>query len=736
MEWPAPKSVEEVRSFLGTVGYYRRFVRMFSELSHPITSLLQKGVAFSWGAAQQSAFEQLKSAMSQQPVLILPDPSRPYTVTTDASGFAVGATLSQDHGHGLQPIAFLSKKMLPAERNYPVHEQELLAIIVALRSWRHYLHGAPFSIVTDHKSLQYFQSQPHLSARQTRWLDLMAEFDFKIQYVEGKDNVVADGLSRRPDHKSEQGRSVASMQLASMDTRAQRVAEGPVAVRLESAELKSAIVTAYQLDPACKELLNQLPHSWRVVDGLLVNSSGQVLLPRDAALKCHVLMECHDSPTGGGHLGSAKTIERVSRLFTWSGLHADVKRYVSTCLACQANKPSTQLPMGPLQPLPIPERPWEVVTMDLITQLPRTQDGHDAIVVFVDKLTKLTHYCACTTNIDAPGLATLFLQEVVRHHGLPLAIVSDRDPRFTSIFWRALWSQLGTRLAMSTAYHPQTDGQTERQNRTLEEMLRSYVSARQDDWDRHLLAAEIAYNNSEQASTGTTPFYLNSGQHPRFALEAALHPHAISNNPAAADRVSQMHTQLSHAKEALMRAQARQARYADERRREVTLKVGDRVWLSTEHLQLKDPSSQSKKLLSKFIGPYPILRAVGPVAYELQLPNELRVHPVFHVSKLKALREGGSDEFPGRSEVESAWSRPAAEFIADDGTEEYEVESILSKRTRRIGRNGRIVEYLVKWRGYPSYEATWEPVRHLDHAQTEVEAFEARSSRIQQERSQ
>jgi transposase InsO family protein len=366
--------------------------------------------------------------------------------------------------------------------------------------------------------------------------------------------------------------------------------------------------------------------------------------------------------------------------------------------------------------------------MDLITQLPRTQLGHDAIVVFVDKLTKMAHYCACTTSIDAPSLATLFFHEVVRHHGLPLAIVSDRDTRFTSIFWRALWSQLGTRLSMSSAYHPQSDGQTERQNRTLEEMIRSYVSARQDDWDRHLDAVEIAYNNSQHASTGATPYYLNSGQHPRLALESALHPHAISNNPTAAERVSQLNTHLSHAKEALTRAQARQARYADEGRREVTLNVGDRVWLSTEHLQLRDPSSQSKKLLSKFIGPYSIVRTVGPVAYELQLPEQLRVHPVFHVSKLKVAREDRAEEFPGRAEVQSAWSRPPAELITEDGTEEYEVESILSKRSRRVGRNGTRLEYLVKWRGYASWEATWEPASHLTHARQAVEAFEAEAA--------
>ena len=203
--WPTLTSVADVRSFLGTVGYYRKFVRMFSEIASPLTELLQKERAFEWGDRQQKAFDELKKAVSQQPVLILPDPTKPYVVTTDASGFAVGAWLGQDQtGDGsLQPIAYLSKKMLPAERNYPVHEQELLAIVIALKEWRHHLSGASFTIrvVTDHKSLIHLQSQPHLSPRQRRWQEFMQEFNFIIEYQEGKHNAVADGLSRRPDHK-------------------------------------------------------------------------------------------------------------------------------------------------------------------------------------------------------------------------------------------------------------------------------------------------------------------------------------------------------------------------------------------------------------------------------------------------------------------------------------------------------------------------------------------------------
>ena len=756
-DWPIPHSVEEVRSFLGTVGYYRKFIRMFSEVAAPITELLQKDQPFRWAAEQQQAFEQLKAAMVAQPVLILPDPQRPYVVTTDASGYAVGATLSQDHGHGLQPIAYLSKKMLPAERNYPVHEQELLAIIVALREWRHYLSGARFTIVvkTDHKSLQHFQTQPHLSGRQSRWLDLIAEFDFVIEYQEGKSNIVADALSRRSDHKPpatnatklaaatgstvEETAAAATSAVAQQQVPLHAVEEAPTvsaARREQSAadplslpasqlvcSLAPTIVAAYAADPACVAVMrdpgaySQLSVS--AVDGLIRDRSGRVWIPADQRLKTLLLRECHDVPTSG-HLGSAKTVELVTRRFSWPNMYRDIKRYVATCLACQSNKSSQQAPAGLLQPLPVPATPWSCITMDLITQLPRTRHGNDAIVVFVCKLTKMAHYVATQTTVDAPTLAQLFFQQVVRYHGLPATIVSDRDTRFTSLFWRALWQQLGTQLAMSTAFHPQTDGQTERQNRTLEEMLRAYVSYRQDNWDERLTAAEIAYNNSMQASTQQTPYYLNAGQHPRLALDAAIKPEAQSNNAAAADRIASLHANLQAAQEALTRAQQRQASYADADRRELELAVGDRVLLSTEHLQLRD-AERTRKLTSKYIGPFHITRKVSAVAYELQLPATLRVHPVFHVSKLKPYRDG-ADTFPDRRQEEE---RPPPELVDEDGEQQWEVEAILKKRNVQRGRARHpSVEYLVRWRGYPEWEATWEPRAHLAKAQQAVAEFE------------
>ena len=502
--WPIPKDAHDVRSFLGLAGYYRRFVRDFSKIAAPLSDLIKQTQAFKWTDTEQQAFEQLKRAVVQAPVLILPNMSTPFVVTTDASGFAIGATLSQDQGRGLQPIAYMSRKMTPAQKNYPVHEQELLAVVSALQEWRHYLHGSKFTVVTDHHSLQHFQTQPHLSTRQARWAEFLAEFDFDITYRRGKENVVADALSRRWDHKSMSN----AMQVCAVST-------------WDNESMKNDIKAAYTKNTRCRQLLQKCEPPYHIQDGLIMRGE-QICIPntsRDIITK--ILHECHDIPMSG-HVGIHKTTQAVCKHFHWAGMTRDIKRYVLSCQKCQESKAGHELPAGLLQPLPIPERRWDQVTMDLVVHLPKTQRGHDAIVVFVDKMSKMAHYAATTTKVTAPQLARIFFNQVVRYHGVPKSIVSDRDSKFTSLFWRSLWKRIGTRLALGSAYHPQTDGQTERTNRILEDMLRAYVDNHQDDWDEYLMTAEFAYNNSVQSSTGHTPFYLNSGQHPHMPLTAAL----------------------------------------------------------------------------------------------------------------------------------------------------------------------------------------------------------------------
>jgi hypothetical protein len=685
-DWPIPKDISDVRSFLGLAGYYRKFVKGFSKIAAPLTELLHKAIKWQWGELQQTAFNQLKEAVTTAPVLIIPDSTKQFVVVTDASGYAVGAALCQDHGNGLQPCAYLSHKMNEAEKNYPVHQQEQLAIIHALREWRHYLMGNKFIIRTDHRSLQYLPTQDKLSPRQVRWNELLQQYDFTIEYNPGKQNEVADGLSRRTDHK------VNSVTAVSYEL---------------SSDLKVKLIQDYQYDSVTKAIQERGgSKQYTVKDELIWTKDGRICVPRTEGLLYQVIGEAHGTKICG-HLGALKTMEKLERIFYWPNMMKSVKQFINKCKSCQQNKASTQLPIGLLQSLEIPGKRWDTVSLDLITQLPVTKSGHDAIVVFVDKFSKMVHYAATTTTCTSYDLARLFFDNVVRLHGIPRYIVSDRDPRFTAKLWNQLWTMLGTKLKMSTAFHPQTDGQTERANRVLEDMLRHYVSANQDDWDEHLTACEIAVNNSVQMSTKFSPFYLNYGEHPTF-------PGAIQMDEVTNESVYQLmqHLQqnLELARDNMQLAQDRQAMYANQHRRELIFEEGEEVLLSTKNLKLKH--GLTAKLSNRYIGPFKIVSKISDTAYKLGLPANYRIHPVFHVSLLKKYNT------PDEVVEEQQASRVPIEIV--DPGKEFEVERIIGKR---LGRHSQM-EYLVWWKGYSEDESTWQPYEDVKDCKA-LDEFEA-----------
>ena len=706
-DWPRPKSVNELQRFLGMVNFYRRFMEKFAYVAQPLTDLLLQERTFEWTEKEQGAFELLKGALMKTPVLLLPNLDIPFTVTTDASQTAIGAVLTQlGQDDGLShPVAFESRKLKEAEQNYPVHELELLAIVHALRTWRVYLLGRHFQVFTDHHSLTYLQTQPSLSKRQARWVEFLQEFDFEIIYKPGKNNQVADALSR----VSEVTQEIGNIEIVQLDSK-----------------IKEQLIAGYQEDQLFKEIYNallqptvkadtslvsKLKH-YQLQDDLLLyqaNPLGRVRLciPNITEIRQLILHDAHDAPIAG-HFGFDKTYELIQRNYYWPGQVHTIKAYVQSCDSCQRNKPRVQHPQGLLQPLDSPAKQWEQVSLDLITSLPQTANGFDAIVVFVDRLTKMAHFCPCTTEATGEIVAKIFFDNVFKLHGLPTVLISDRDPRFTGKFWEALFDLLGTKLGMSTSRHPQTDGQTERTNRTLEQVLRHYVAYDQQDWDIHLSAAEFAYNNTVQTSTKETPFMLNYGHHPHIPTVQKQDDKV----PAARDFVDRMQNLVKVTLDNLEWAQSLQALYANQHRREVELEVGQLVLVDANYIHVtNDSSRETKKLSPRFIGPFAIVRKVSQVAYELALPTHLHVHPVFHVSCLKVYQENPID-FPGREPL-----RPAPEMIQE--VEEWEVEEVLAKR-KRYGKT----QYLVKWVGYPNSENTWEPEENLSNAGIKVQEFE------------
>jgi hypothetical protein len=710
--WPAPANVEELRSFLGLASYYRRFIAGHAQITVPLTRLLKKDVPFTWGADEQTAFERLKKALITAPVLRSPDPDLPYVVTTDASDFAVGAVLSQDDGAGDRPVAFTSSTLSETRRRYAAYDKEMFAILEALRVWRPYLAGKPFTIVTDHAPLQYLQTQATLSPRQARWLDRLTEYQFTIVYKPGRLNTVADALSRRPAAAAtEEANAISTVQ-----------AREDVLEQIRMGYERDAFFTGVKnilegVEEGYEPRMRKTTKRFKLTrDGLLYEMRGsepRLCIPADSKLRGQILHDHHDAAIAG-HLGEEKTLASVKQRYFWPKMARDVLRYVKTCDSCQRNKPANRRPAGPLQPLPIPEGRWEDISMDFIVELPRTKQGYDAILVVVDRLTKRAHFIPTTTDMTAPGAARAFVDNIFRLHGLPRTIVSDRDPRFTSDFWKELFKILGVRLTPSTAYHPETDGQTERVNRTLGQVLRAYVGYRQDDWDQWLPMVEFAYNNAKQASTGLTPFYCDLGQHPLVpdSLLTTTEFSDITRVDATAGFLRRMAEILHEARGAIAEAQERQAYYANQHRREETFEEGEMVLLSTANITAAvDARRPSHKLNPRFIGPYRIAKVVSPTAYKLELPPTMKIHPVFHVSLLRKYQPN-PEEFGERCQV------PPPPVVIND-QQEYEVERILDKRTRR-----RRTEYLVKWAGYELYDATWEPLDSLDNAQDAVRQFE------------
>ncbi|KAL0546149.1 hypothetical protein IC582_016055 [Cucumis melo] len=374
---------------------------------------------------------------------------------------------------------YASRQLKSHEQNCPTHDLELAAVVFALKIWRHYLYGEKIQIFTDHKILKYFFTQKELNMRQRRWLELVKDYDCEILYHQGKANVVADALSRKVSHST------------ALITR-----QAPLHRDLDRAEIAVSVgAVTMQLAQLTKcglaEAGQAVEFSISSDGGLLFER--RLCVPSDSAVKTELLSEAHSSPFSM-HPISTKMYQDLKRVCWWRNMKREVAEFVSKCLVCQQVKAPRQKPAGLLQPLSIPEWKWENVSMDFITGLPRTLRGFTVIWVVIDRIIKSAHFVPGKSTYTASKWAQLYMSEIVRLHGVPVSIVSDRDSRFTSKFWKGLQTAMGTRLDFSTAFHPQTDGQTERLNQVLEDMLRACALEFPGSWDSHLHLMEFPYN--------------------------------------------------------------------------------------------------------------------------------------------------------------------------------------------------------------------------------------------------
>ena len=576
-----PSNSKEVQRFLGLINWFREFIPNCAEISRPLSNLTRKSSQWKWGKEEANAFQGLLTSLHSAPVLKHFEPKRQTYLYTDASNFAVGGWIGQENTQGrMQPVVYYSRKMNEHELKYPVHEQELLAIISMLDHHGIYLQKA--IVKTDHRPLVWLQSQPFLSSRQVRWVMKLQEFNLKIEYLPGKFNNVADYLSRQP-------------------------------ILAPKCHL-------------CQSKIQDFKPSHYSMDEFTLsrNASGDICvidLTDEPKAQERLVATFHDR----GHQGIQATTKSLARYYSWPNMKSNVKNYVETCDICQRSKTLNSKPPGLLSPIPIPSQRFSCIGMDWFF-LPKSKENLDCVMILVDYLSKYVKLIPCMSTDSSPLMASRFKENW--HDlgfGIPSIIISDRDSKLTSKFWENLCNILDIKRNLATARHQQTNGQVERTIRTVKTMLMMLLAQHQlseSQWPSVLSTLEFCINDSVSQSTSFTPFFLVYGQHPN-SLESSS-----KTLPLLWDQ------HLHQATAAIQKAQDRQARLYNLNRSPFNPQVGDLVLLQREGINWAASSQSSKRLLSPWLGPFKVLSLDGLNA-TLELPVTTKIHNVFSVSKLK-----------------------------------------------------------------------------------------------------
>jgi hypothetical protein len=688
--WTTPTTVKQLRGFLGLVQYLRKFIVGLAQQTAVLNELVKKGftkLGHLWLDRHQAAFNAIKTIVTAAPCLRALDYASTETIwlMTDASNLGVGAVLLQgETWKTARPCGFYSRQYIPAELNYPTHEQELLAIVAALKAWRIELLGAHFKILTDHATLRNLATQPTLSKRQARWTETLADYDYELSYVPGEQNTVADSMSRYSFTPAVATFMVAGISVANL-----------------SSTVVERIKAGYTTDPLCTQMLRNVKSmpAWTLVAGVLYFEN-RIVVPADIPLREILLHDAHDTL---GHLGDRKTYAALALSYFWPGLRRDCIRYVASCDSCQRNKARTTRVAGQLHPLPVPGRMFTDIAIDFVGPLPLSE-GFDMLMTVSCRLTGYVRLIPCLTTDGALKCAERLYDGWHRFFGIPEKIVSDRDKLFVSQFWQALYRRMGTRLQMSTSFHPETDGRSEKTNKTAIQILRMSVSRNQKDWFPKLAYTEFAMNAAVNVATGKTPFEMLLGYTPTLAPSGPVRV----NDPASVSEIlAEREARISDARDALAVAKIRQAEQANAHRaEEPDWKVGDRVMIDSRDRRLRykagKKEARSAKLFARHDGPYVIVEALPAESrYRLQLSEGDRSFAKFHVSKLKRYVENDNDLFPNRLV-------PQPEAVIVGGEEEYLVDSIIDQKN--VGRG---IKYLVRWIGHPLAHDSWEPSRAL-----------------------
>ena len=656
-QWPVPSKVSDVRSFLGLASYYRRFIEDFAEIASPLHRLTAKSTdGFQWSAECDKAFRTLKEKLVTAPILAFPRCDARFIVDCDASDYGLGAVISQEQDGSERVIAYASRVLDGRERRYSTTKKEMLAMVYAIRHFRHYLYGRPFLVRTDHNALKWLQSFKEPEGQVARWLELLAQYDYKIEHRPGRKHQNADALSRNPLQIAEE--TVQTVQTNVIDSSASTWVPGWTAANLQSRQVadpdlkqilfwkqnqtnQPAMQEVQGTSKATKSLWAQwnrlqlengvLYRRWETEDGH--GARLQLVLPR--SMVPEVLSALHDAPSAG-HMGVNKTLERVRERFYWYGQQHDVEDWCRQCQKCSKRKSPQQPGRAPLVSS-CPGYPFERIALDIMGPLPTTESGQKYILVVGDYFSKWTEAFPLP-NQEAKTVAEKLVNEVISRYGAPERIHTDQGRNFEAQLFKEMCTLFSIEKTRMTPYHPQSDGMVERMNRTLQDMLAKYVSDHQCDWDVHLPMVMMAYRSSVHSSTQYTPYYLLFGHEVRLPVDVMYgrEPHQPE---AASEYVRNLRSTLDEAheraREHLRTAQRRQKDYYDRRVAGQEIKVGDRVYLHVPAMK----TGRTKKLHSPWQGPHLVVKKISDVTFRIEDVQNRRKRRVVHFNRLKLCQD-------------------------------------------------------------------------------------------------
>ena len=687
--WPAPTTKSDVRSFLGLASYYRRFIKNFAEIAAPLYKLSTSGKesAFAWSLECERAFRGLKGRLVEAPVLAYPRFDLEFVLDTDASDFGIGAVLSQVQDGQEKVIAYASRALSKAERNYSVTKKEMLALVFYAGYFRHYLYGRRFTARTDHGALNWLKNFKEPSGQVARWLEQLAEFDFTVQHRAGQKHGNADAMSRKPVAVDPQVNAVEgqgwSLRWTSAELREKQLADPHLAQVIAWKEAVDEPPTKDELQgssPTVRDLCAQwdrlelrdgvLYRNWVSEDG--AESRMLLVVPRE--LVDEILHLMHDAPFAG-HLGVTKTVAKIRERFHWTGLNQDVEDWCRRCELCIKLKPPQKAGRAPLVSVQ-PGYPLERVALDILGPLPESDLGNRYIMVVGDYFTKWTEAYPIP-NQEAITIARKLVDEFVCRFGAPETLHTDQGRNFESNLFKELCRLLGIVKTRTSAYHPEGDGMIERFNRTVVSMLSNYVSDNQRDWDRHLPQVMMAYRSSKHESTKYPPFFMMFGRDVKLPIDVMFGrapgqpQETVEYTRGLRDSLEAAHNK---ARTHLQAAQKRQKDYYDRRVAGTSFRVGDRVLLSTTAVK----RGLSPKLHHQWQGPYVVLDKVSEVNYRVQLATGQgrkqvvhfnRLRPFNHARPMLHLDEADDDANNNNEPVQRPAARPhfgAAEYQLDE----------------------------------------------------------------------